>query len=66
METVVEKPEGERQLGRDKFRWDDIIKIYHKERGCEVVGWNHLPQDRFLLNWMMIFVFQFPEWLSNS
>jgi len=34
--VLVEKPEGRRPLGRPRHRWEDNIKIYLLEVGCEV------------------------------
>jgi hypothetical protein len=36
--VLVGKPEGRRQLGRPRHRWEDNIKICHREigRGCGV------------------------------
>jgi len=34
--------EVKRPLGRRKRRWEDNIKMYHKERGWKVVGWIYL------------------------
>jgi hypothetical protein len=31
---LVGKPEGKRQLGRPKRRWEDNIKAYLQELGC--------------------------------
>jgi hypothetical protein len=38
----VWKPEGKRQLGRPRSRWEDYIKMAIREEGWE---WIHLPQD---------------------
>jgi hypothetical protein len=40
---LVGKPEGKRLLGRR--RWEDNIKMYLKEIGCEGVGWVQLAQE---------------------
>jgi len=40
------KPEGERSLGRPKYRWKDGIIMYLREIGWEGVDWLHLAQDR--------------------
>jgi len=42
----VGKPEGKRQLGRPRRRWDDNIKIDLPEVGCEIMDWVELAQDR--------------------
>jgi hypothetical protein len=44
---LVEKPEGKRQLGRTRLKWEDNIKMELQEAGC--VGgmdWIELAQDR--------------------
>ena len=43
---LVGKPEGERQLGRPKCRWEDNIKMDINELGCGGVDWIDLGQDR--------------------
>ena len=40
------KPEGRRQLGRPRRRWEDNIKIDLQEVGCGVMDWIELAQDR--------------------
>jgi hypothetical protein len=40
------KPEGKRQIRRPKPRWDNNIRMYLREIGCEIVDWIHLAQDR--------------------
>jgi hypothetical protein len=44
--VLVGKPEGKRQLGRLRRRWEDNIRIDLQEvgRGCE--DWIGLAQDR--------------------
>jgi len=44
--VLVGKPEGKRPLGRPRRRWEDNIKIYLQEVGCEGVNWIELAQDR--------------------
>jgi hypothetical protein len=41
---LVGKPEGERPLGRPRYRWEDNIKINLRETGLGGVDWNHLAQ----------------------
>jgi hypothetical protein len=41
------KPEGKRSLGRPRRRWEDRIKIDHREIGWGGVEWIHLAQDRY-------------------
>jgi hypothetical protein len=43
---LVGKPEGRRQLGRQRRRWTDNIKIDLLEIGLSVVNWIGLAQDR--------------------
>jgi hypothetical protein len=42
----VGKPEGKRRLGRPRHRWDDNIKLDHREIGWDGVDWIDLPQDK--------------------
>jgi len=44
--VLVGKPEGKRQRGRPRLRWDDNIKIDLPEVGCEGMNWIELAQDR--------------------
>jgi hypothetical protein len=39
-------PEGRRQLGRPRRKWEDNIKMYLGEIGFGDVDWIHLAQDR--------------------
>jgi len=41
-----EKPEGNRLLGRPRHRWENNIKMYLQEVGCDGVDWIDLAQDR--------------------
>jgi len=43
---LVGKHEGKRPLGRDRRRWDSIIKMDLKEVGCGGMDWIELTQDR--------------------
>jgi hypothetical protein len=45
---LVGKPEGKRPLGRPKHRRVDNIKMGHREREREMMGWvwTNLSQDR--------------------
>jgi hypothetical protein len=45
--VLVGKPEGKRQLGRPRRRWEDIIKIDIQEVGCGGMNWIQLAQDRY-------------------
>jgi len=43
---LVEKPEGKRELGRHKSRWEDNIRMDLREIRWKGVDWVHLAQDR--------------------
>jgi hypothetical protein len=40
------KPGGKRPLGRFRLRWEDNIKMDHREIGSGGVDWIDLAQDR--------------------
>ena len=42
------KPEGKRQFGRPKRRWENNIQMDLKEVGCVGMDWTELAQDRDL------------------
>jgi hypothetical protein len=44
--VLMKKPEGKRPLGRLRRRWEDNIKIYIQEVGCEGTDWIELAQER--------------------
>jgi hypothetical protein len=44
--VLVGKPEGKRQLGRPRRRWESNIKMSLQEVGYEVMDWIELAQDR--------------------
>jgi hypothetical protein len=44
--VLVGKPEGKRQLGRHRRRWEDNIRMDFQEVLCEDMEWNELAQDR--------------------
>jgi hypothetical protein len=44
--VLVGKPEKMRPLARPRNRWEEDIKIDHKEVGCEGMDWIKLAQDR--------------------
>jgi hypothetical protein len=44
--VLVGKPEGKRPLGRPKLRWEDGIKMDHREISWRGVDWIRLTQDR--------------------
>jgi hypothetical protein len=43
---LVGKPEGKRQLGRSRCRWEDNIKRDLREIGIDEANWIRLVQDR--------------------
>ena len=40
------KPEGKRQLGRHRRRWEDNIKMDLQEVGADCEDWMELAEDR--------------------
>jgi len=44
--VLVGKPEGKRQMGRPRRRWEGNIKMDFQEVGCGVMDWIKLAQDR--------------------
>ena len=44
--VLVGKPEGKRQLGRERRRWEDNIKMELEEVGRGCGDWMGLAQDR--------------------
>jgi len=42
----VVKPEGKRQLGRPRHRWEDNMKMDPQEVGCKDVDLIDMSQDR--------------------
>ena len=40
------KPEGKRNLGRQRRRWEDNIKMVLREVGCDLEYWIALAEDR--------------------
>jgi hypothetical protein len=44
--VLVEKPEGKRQLGRPRRRWEDNTKMDLQEVGCRAMDWIDLAEDR--------------------
>jgi hypothetical protein len=45
-DTPAENPEGKRQLGRYRGRWEDNTRMDLREIGWEYVDWIYLAQDR--------------------
>jgi hypothetical protein len=43
---LVGKPEGKRQLGRRRLRWEDNIKMDLSDIAWEGVAWVDLPRSR--------------------
>jgi hypothetical protein len=44
--VLVWKPEGKRQLGRPRLRWEDNIKMDLQEVGCGGMDWIELAENR--------------------
>jgi hypothetical protein len=44
--VLVGRPEGKRQLGRPKRRWEDNIELDLREIGIDGANWIQLAQDR--------------------
>jgi hypothetical protein len=44
--VLIWKPEGRRQLGRPRLRWEDNIKMDLREVGWGIVDWIELAPDR--------------------
>jgi hypothetical protein len=44
--VLVGKPEGKRQLGRPRRRWENNITMDLQELGCGCEDWIVLAQDR--------------------
>jgi hypothetical protein len=44
--VLVGRPEGKRQLGRPRRRWEDNIKMDLREIGIDVANWIQLVQHR--------------------
>jgi hypothetical protein len=44
--VLVERPAGQRPLGKPKYRWEDNIKMDLHDVGCVVMNWIRLAQDR--------------------
>jgi hypothetical protein len=44
--VLVGSPEGKRQLGRPRRRWEDNIKMDLKEKRIDEANWIRLTQDR--------------------
>ena len=44
--VLVEKPEGKRQLGGPRCRWEDNIKMGLQKVECGGMDWIELAQDR--------------------
>jgi hypothetical protein len=43
--VLVGRPEGKRQLGRPRCRWEDNIKMDLRETGIDGANWIRLAQD---------------------
>jgi hypothetical protein len=44
--VLVRKPEGKRQLGRPRRRWEDNVRMDLQDVGCGCEEWIGLAQDR--------------------
>jgi hypothetical protein len=44
--VLVGKPEGKRQLGRPRRRWEDNVRVDLQEVGCGCEEWIGQAQDR--------------------
>jgi hypothetical protein len=44
--VLVGKPEGKRQLGKPRLRWEDNIKMDLQKVGCGCMDWIGLARDR--------------------
>jgi hypothetical protein len=44
--ALVGRPEGKRPLGRPRRRWEDNIKLGHRETEIDGANWIWLAQDR--------------------
>jgi hypothetical protein len=44
--VLVGKPEGRRQMGRPRRRWEDNIEMDLQDEGCGVMEWKEQAQDR--------------------
>jgi hypothetical protein len=44
--SLVGKPEGNRQFGRPRCRWEDNIRMDLQEIGWEGMNWIHMAQYR--------------------
>jgi hypothetical protein len=49
----VGKCEGKRPLGRLGHRWNDNIKVDHKQVGCKDVDWIYLAQVK-VRQWTLV------------
>jgi hypothetical protein len=51
--VLVGRPEDKRRLGRPRRRWDNNIKMDHREIGIEGANWIQLAQNRAFVNMAM-------------
>jgi hypothetical protein len=51
--VLMEKPEGQRPLGRPRHRWEDGIRMDLRESGWGSVDWIQLAQDK---DWWRVLV----------
>jgi hypothetical protein len=57
---LVARPEGRRPLGRSRRRWEDNIKVNHREIGFGNVDWIHWAKDRDRWRALVNMVMNFP------
>jgi hypothetical protein len=64
----VRKPKRKKPLGRQRYRWVDIIKIDLGEIECDGIDWIDLAQDRDLWRALVNVVmnFRFHKLLGSS
>jgi hypothetical protein len=65
--VLVGKPEGKRPLGTPRRRWEDNIKMYFQEMGCEGMDWTDVVQvtDRWLTPVNAVINFRVPYIARN-
>jgi hypothetical protein len=58
--VLVGKPDGQRPLGKPRYRWEDINKMDLQELGCGGMDWIELAQDRGRWRTLMNAVMKLP------
>jgi len=52
--VLAKKPEGKRQHGRSRHRWEDNTKMDVKEIGWDIMEWVYLAQQEHVVGrWLM-------------